>query len=100
MKLSYKFLCLLLGFTCCSLLLSLALARWSFEQGFTEFIINQERERLNQLAVQLVDEYHANGNSWENVELDNASFFSGPPNRKFGPPRRMGPPHATASESP
>lgn len=97
MKLSYKFLCLLLGFTCFSLLLSLALARWSFEQGFTEFIINQERERLNQLAVQLVDEYRANGNSWENVELDNASFFSGPPNRKFGPPRRMGPPPRSRS---
>lgn len=92
MKLSYKFLCLLLSFTCFSLLLSLALARWSFEQGFTEFIINQERERLNQLAVQLVDEYRANGNSWENVELDRASFLSGPPSRKFGPPRRMGPP--------
>ncbi|WP_304152153.1 sensor histidine kinase [Mesonia mobilis] len=73
------------------------MARWSFEQGFTEFIINQERERLNQLAVQLVDEYRANGNSWENVELDNASFFSGPPNRKFGPPRRMGPPPRSRS---
>lgn len=99
MKLSYKFLCLLLGFTCFSLLLSLALARWSFEQGFNEFIINQERERLAMLSSLVVEEYKANGNSWENVDLANARFFSSPPERRLRPPHHRAPPPPSASYS-
>lgn len=100
MKLSYKFLCLLLGFTCFSLLLSLALARWSFEQGFNEFIINQERERLAMLSSLVVEEYKANGNSWENVNLATARYFSNPPERRLRPPPHRAPPPSTAYSAP
>ncbi|MDO6567627.1 ATP-binding protein [Alteromonas sp. 1_MG-2023] len=70
MKLSHKLLVILVGFTCVSLLLSLALARWSFEQGFNEFIQNQERERLRSLSRVLIAEYRNNNNSWDGIETD------------------------------
>lgn len=99
MKLSYKFLCLLLGFTCFSLLLSLALARWSFEQGFNEFILNQERERLTMLSQLLVDEYRANHNSWDNVELNTTRSFSRPSDGRLRPPHHRAPPPRSGSYS-
>ncbi|MDP2536251.1 ATP-binding protein [Alteromonas stellipolaris] len=83
MKLSHKLLVILVGFTCVSLSLSLALARWSFEQGFNEFIQNQERERLMSLRRVLIAEYRSNNNSWDNIEIERVAS-TGIPHRRPG----------------
>ena len=83
MKLSHKLLVILVGFTCVSLSLSLALARWSFEQGFNEFIQNQERERLMSLRRLLIAEYRSNNNSWDNIEIERVAP-TGIPHRRPG----------------
>ncbi|MDO6577181.1 ATP-binding protein [Alteromonas stellipolaris] len=83
MKLSHKLLVILVGFTCVSLSLSLALARWSFEQGFNEFIQNQERERLMSLRRVLIAEYRSNNNSWDNIEIERVAP-TGIPHRRPG----------------
>ena len=94
MKLSHKLLVILVGFTCVSLSLSLALARWSFEQGFNEFIQNQERERLRGLSRVLITEYRNNNSSWDNIEIDSVAP-AGMPHRRPGmrpPPGTFPPP--------
>lgn len=50
-----------------SLMLALATARWSFEQGFNKFIVAQEKERLSQLGEMLALEYELNDLSWEGI---------------------------------
>lgn len=87
MKLSHKLLIILVGFTCLSLLLSLALARWSFEQGFNEFIHDQERERLSLMSRSLIAEYQENDNSWDGVELNHFDHRAMPPHRPGMRPR-------------
>ncbi|TKB02338.1 hypothetical protein E5672_14615 [Alteromonas portus] len=67
MKLSHKLTITLLAFSCMSLMLALATARWSFEQGFNKFIIAQEKERLTQLADMLALEYAINDKSWQGI---------------------------------
>lgn len=94
MKLSHKLLAILVGFTCVSLLLSLALARWSFQQGFTEFIHNQERERLSRLSQIVISQYVANNNQWDNIQLSNHErSFAPPPQRRLPPRTKNMPPH-------
>ncbi|AEF02690.1 HAMP domain-containing protein [Alteromonas sp. K632G] len=89
MKLSHKLLVILVGFTCVSLSLSLALARWSFEQGFNEFIQNQERERLRSLSRVLIAEYSSNNNSWDNIQIESVAP-TGMPHRRPGMRPRPG----------
>ena len=93
MKLSHKLTIILLAFSCMSLMLALATARWSFEQGFNKFIIAQEKERLSQLGEMLALEYALNERSWEGISPYAFSHQSNrPPPRgpKFGAQEHRG----------
>lgn len=68
MKLSQKLFTILVGSTCLILTLSLLLARWSFEQGFSEFILKQESERLDALRVSLIRQYVENNYQWDGID--------------------------------
>lgn len=63
-------------------MLALATARWSFQQGFNNFIVAQEQERLAQLGEILAFEYSSNNQSWQGIS---PYVFSQPNNR---PPHR------------
>lgn len=86
MELSRKLLIILIGFTCLSLLLSLAMARWSFELGFNKFVVAQEEVRLTKLSEMLSVEYGVNGASWEGISPEQRPTFD----RRQPPPRRGG----------
>lgn len=89
MKLSHKLLIILIGFTCLSLLISLVMARMSFESGFNKFIVGQEEKRLEQLSARLVNDFITNGNRWDGIVLNNDANRRPPPSRRMAPP---GPP--------
>ncbi|MBU2976812.1 ATP-binding protein [Alteromonas sp. C1M14] len=100
MKLSQKLFFILVGSTCLILTLSLLLARWSFEQGFSEFILNQESDRLATLRTFLIREYEANNNRWDGIDpnafvTDQAPWVNGPPR-----PPRGGPPNVQPFRDP
>ena len=40
-----------LGLTAITLLITLGLARWSFDQGFLDFVAGLEQQRLGELSV-------------------------------------------------
>jgi two-component system sensor histidine kinase BaeS len=54
-----------LGLTLVLLLLTLGLARWSFERGFLDYSIALEQERLKRLAEPLVQGYQGAGGHWD-----------------------------------
>lgn len=90
-----------------SLMLALATARWSFEQGFNKFIIAQEKERLSQLGEMLALEYALNERSWEGISpyaFSRQSNRPPPPGRKFGAQEHRGinqhPPQRRANQLP
>lgn len=96
MKLSRKLLIILIGFTCLSLLLSLAMARWSFELGFNKFVVAQEEVRLTKLSEMLSVEYGVNGASWEGISPEQRPTFD----RRQPPPRRAAPPRGRHPDAP
>lgn len=69
MKITRKLFFTFLGVTTCVLLANLALARWSFQQGFLDFINALEQERLSLLSRELKREYIWNNNSWDNLDF-------------------------------
>jgi two-component system sensor histidine kinase BaeS len=88
MKISHKLFFSFLGLTSLILIATLSLARWSFEQGFLDFIKGMEKERLQRISVQLVEEYQDSENSWEQIkQLGLMDFIDGPNKRKRPPPR-------------
>ncbi|WP_460311337.1 ATP-binding protein [Aliiglaciecola aliphaticivorans] len=89
------------------LVISLSLAQWSFKQGFLEFVSGIEQSRLEKISGDLLSQYIASDNSWEDVQrvglddfISNNKSFNSPPKhppmRNGGagkPPRRVPPPH-------
>ncbi len=63
MKISQKLFLAFVGLTCVVLIATLSLARWSFDQGFLDFINNLEQERLASLSVDLLTLYGASSSS-------------------------------------
>lgn len=61
---AHKLILAFLGLTLVLLLLTLGLARWSFERGFLDYGIALEQERLERLAAQLVKGYARAGGHW------------------------------------
>jgi two-component system sensor histidine kinase BaeS len=68
MKITLKLFLTLFGLITLVVLVSLALARWSFQQGFYEYISGLEQNRLQRISRQLQQEYVAAGNSWETLK--------------------------------
>ena len=56
-----------LGLTLVVLIATLGLARWSFEQGFLDYVNALEETRLQLLAASLSREYLGAGNSWSTL---------------------------------
>ena len=67
LSLSQKLVLAFLGLTLLILIATLGLARWSFQQGFLDYVNAIEQTRLETLRDDLVDEYVASGNSWESL---------------------------------
>lgn len=69
MKLSIaqKLLAAFVGLTLLVLTATLGLARWSFEQGFLDYVNALEQTRLERLAEDFALEYAALGNTWEGL---------------------------------
>lgn len=117
MKLSTKLFLIFLGVTASMLLMAMGLARYSFQQGFIEFVGGMEKVRLQDIAQELVVEYENNEQAWQwlrdeglhNVLSPRSTRLPKhlqnrppkPPPRKGGPPNRgprpQPPPHADPS---
>ena len=82
------------------LIATLSLARWSFEQGFADFINGLERERLGRIAEQAIVQYELAGNSWQGIEKQ-TSLLARSTNR-LSPrgPRRAPPPRPKFTQTP
>lgn len=64
LTISKKLVLAFLGLTVVVLVSTLGLARWSFEQGFLDYVNALEEKRLEPLALQLALEYRKDGDSW------------------------------------
>lgn len=87
MKISTKLFLTFFCLTALILITTLSLARWSFQQGFMEFISGLERQRLESAAITLTDQYAQSGNNWSAVERLGLNYFVA---QRRGPPRPMG----------
>lgn len=94
LTISKKLILSFLGLTLVVLVSTLGLARWSFEQGFLDYVNALEETRLQLLTTSLSQEYIEAGNSWSTlteqrfegvlwehapVNLDEASRKNRPP---------------------
>lgn len=91
MKIAHKLSLTLVGVVLLVLLVNLVMARWSFQQGFLNFVISVEQQRLQELSMHLVTEYQISGNNWNSLKemgvqgfLDNYQDVLG---SKTRPPR-------------
>ncbi|MBF7074258.1 HAMP domain-containing protein [Glaciecola sp. MH2013] len=90
MNISKKLLLSMVVLTSVVLVATLSLARWSFEQGFADFVNGLERERLGRLSEQVVQAYEDNNASWQNI--DSSTIFDRRNNREKPPRRHQRPP--------
>ena len=67
LSISKKLILAFLGLTLVVLISTLGLARWSFEQGFLDYVNALEETRLRLLASDLSQEYLGAGNSWSTL---------------------------------
>lgn len=67
LSISKKLILSFLGLTLVVLVSTLGLARWSFEQGFLDYVNALEETRLQLLATSLSREYLDAGNSWSTM---------------------------------
>ncbi len=67
LSISKKLILSFLGLTLVVLVSTLGLARWSFEQGFLDYVNALEETRLHLLAASLSREYLDAGNSWSTL---------------------------------
>lgn len=76
-----------LGLTALTLLITLGLARWSFDQGFLNFVAGLEQQRLSLLGDTLADTYSRKHN-WQPVIKKGLAYYLDPlPTRGGRPPR-------------
>lgn len=67
MKISLKLFLSFFGLTSLILIATLSLARWSFNQGFLNFISGLEQERLQFIATDIIEQYQSNNHTWKNL---------------------------------
>lgn len=96
MNISKKLFLSLVGLTSIVLLSTLLLARWSFQQGFLDFISALEEQRLSRVANEIAQAYDTAGGNWQKVSnRDLAIMLQVAPNQmqQSKPPRgpRRGP---------
>ena len=109
MNLYKKLILSLVGLTSIILIATLLLARWSFEQGFQNFLQNQEMDRLNRIAQDIV-QVAPSAISVSEINKPQLSYildrhalsndrFRGPRGGKGDPGLRRPPPHLRAIDS-
>ena len=64
MKIGQKIACAIGGVTLVALAAMLVLNKWSFDQGFLDYLNDQEQARLDRMALDLAQVYTVNG-GWE-----------------------------------
>jgi two-component system sensor histidine kinase BaeS len=93
MKLFNKLFLILLGVTATMLLMAIGLARYSFQQGFLEFVGGMEELRLQKIAKELVIEYKNNNDAWQWLsKQDLETIMLARPKRGLPRPRPKGSP--------
>jgi two-component system sensor histidine kinase BaeS len=77
-----------LGLTLLVLTATLGLARWSFEQGFLDYVNALEQTRLERVQVDLADEYFSAGGNWQSMSEQRFSALMrlSMPREPFGGP--------------
>lgn len=70
MNISKKLFLSLIGLTSIILLVTLLLARWSFDQGFTDFINALEQQRLGRISTEVQAAYQQSGGKWDKAALE------------------------------
>lgn len=93
MKITLKLFFTLFAVTTCIILANFILARWSFHQGFLEFIGGMEEQRLSDGARDLTMRYEQEGN-WDWLKTQGIEDFFAQQISNFpqGRPRRGRPP--------
>jgi two-component system sensor histidine kinase BaeS len=95
----------MIGLTSLVLIATLSLARWSFEQGFSDFLQGLEEERLSRMAQDIVEYYEQNEQSFDGIQSANVNVFidngrrAGARGQSQGPGRRP-PPHLRSKQPP
>ncbi|MEH6592246.1 MAG: ATP-binding protein [Halioglobus sp.] len=64
-SIAQKLVAAFVGLTVVVLIATLGLARWSFDQGFLDYVNALEQTRLELIQVDLADEYLSAGRSWD-----------------------------------
>ncbi len=86
------------------LVATLGLARWSFEQGFLDYVNALEQTRLERVQLDLADEYLVAGGSWKALNEQRFATLlrqSVPRELQGGPPPgSMPPPYAADRKNP
>lgn len=117
MKLSItqKLVAAFIGLTLLVLIATLGLARWSFKQGFLDYVNALEHTRLEQIRAELADEYLSAGGNWASLTEQRFTALmrrsvprelngSPPPLGMQGPPGGAGetppPPRGLAAQRP
>ena len=72
-----------LGLTAITLLITLGLARWSFDQGFLDFVAGLEQQRLGELSVTLSAVY-SRDKTWDAVIESGLEHYTSTPAMHIG----------------
>ena len=67
LSIAQKLVAAFVGLTLLVLIATLGLARWSFEQGFLDYVNALEQTRLERIQVDLADEYLSADRSWDSM---------------------------------
>lgn len=95
MKISQKLFLAFIGLTSIVLVATLSLARWSFDQGFSNYIHSLEEERLTNLSKSLATLYRQSDLNWNNVTAEQYKILLRiilPDPAKFAQTDKKGPP--------
>ncbi len=96
MSVQYKLLGAMVGITAATLIVTLILARWSFDAGFLDYINAREIQRLENLAQRLADQYQSYGTWPSSLESALLSEIERSSMQSHRPP----PPHPPGTRPP
>ncbi len=92
-SITQKLVAAFLGLTLLILIATLGLARWSFEQGFLDYVNALEQTRLERVAAKLAQVYSSSDHSWSSLSEQRFATLvrrSAPREPLGGPPPRAG----------
>ena len=93
-SIAQKLIAAFVGLTLLVLTATLGLARWSFEQGFLDYVNALEQTRLQRVQLELAEEYLTAGGNWSSLSEQRFSTLmrrSAPRESPRHPPPARGP---------